>query len=468
MDCTLCGFGTYSVSVAAISDSVCQLCPAGLTASRGSSNIFDCQACPENSFAPFRSGNITDCVCNLGYSGPDGGPCVACAAGTYKAVNGSSSCIVCPANTYVEETASNSSSMCNPCADFSVAGPGSGSRDDCLCIDGYFGDSGGPCQPCPGGTFKVGINDLSCTKCPVGTYSEELAADNISTCLSCPSNANSLIGSDSLQDCICNGGYTGVDGGACAACAAGKSKAENGSSACTRCAVGQYAPEASLQCTDCVAGGPCEFCPAGNHKNADGICIACTNGTFSTTVGAEDPSSCQPCPTGTFADGDGATSCILCPRNTFSTVQGAANNATCIPCPDSTESPAGSSNNSDCKCRAGLIGPNGGPCQLCAEGSFNIIAGATACTLCPEGKYQDTKGAGECSECSPWFSYSPPGSISQQMCTRGVVDAPSCMEYLAWCARGSLYPQICEESASPPTAPRVGHTAVAIGDNFVV
>jgi hypothetical protein len=40
--------------------------------------------------------------------------------------------------------------------------------------------------------------------------------------VACPSNASTLsTGSASVIDCVCNAGYTGVDGGACSACAAG-------------------------------------------------------------------------------------------------------------------------------------------------------------------------------------------------------------------------------------------------------
>jgi len=38
--------------------------------------------------------------CQVGYSGPDGGPCVACLPGAYKNVNGSSACSACPSLSF--------------------------------------------------------------------------------------------------------------------------------------------------------------------------------------------------------------------------------------------------------------------------------------------------------------------------------------------------------------------------------
>jgi hypothetical protein len=52
-------------------------------------------ACPSNSNAP--SGSAT-CLCNQGYTGPDGGPCQACGAGTYKDSPGSGACSSCPSS----------------------------------------------------------------------------------------------------------------------------------------------------------------------------------------------------------------------------------------------------------------------------------------------------------------------------------------------------------------------------------
>ena len=45
------------------------------------------------------------CGCNAGYTGPDGGPCVACADAKYKDTMGSSACLMCHTNSGVGSSA---------------------------------------------------------------------------------------------------------------------------------------------------------------------------------------------------------------------------------------------------------------------------------------------------------------------------------------------------------------------------
>ena len=59
----------------------------------------ECVLCPSNSMSAIGSMFYIDCQCNAGYSGPSGGPCNACPAGSFKAVTGSASCVVCPVNS---------------------------------------------------------------------------------------------------------------------------------------------------------------------------------------------------------------------------------------------------------------------------------------------------------------------------------------------------------------------------------
>eukprot|EP00961_Rhodomonas_salina_P244918 3309689-Rhodomonas_salina.1 len=55
-------------------------CAAGFYLSEGG-----CAACPATLSSAAGSESAADCnVCALGFTGPDGGPCVACVAGTYK------------------------------------------------------------------------------------------------------------------------------------------------------------------------------------------------------------------------------------------------------------------------------------------------------------------------------------------------------------------------------------------------
>jgi hypothetical protein len=62
---------------------------------RISSPTIDCASCPTNTYSAF-TGSITDCKCNIGYTGPDAGPCSACVANTSKETYGNESCSCVP------------------------------------------------------------------------------------------------------------------------------------------------------------------------------------------------------------------------------------------------------------------------------------------------------------------------------------------------------------------------------------
>jgi hypothetical protein len=54
-----------------------------------------CTLCPFYTTSAVGSAPITHCKCTAGFTGPDGGPCAACAAGFYKATIGSAACTDC-------------------------------------------------------------------------------------------------------------------------------------------------------------------------------------------------------------------------------------------------------------------------------------------------------------------------------------------------------------------------------------
>ena len=126
--------------------------------------------------------------CSSGYTAPVGENCSPCEAGTFKAVSGAGPCTKCP---------SNSSSV-----------SGSISLSNCTCNSGFTGPDGGICSACEAGTFKEVSGAAPCTQCAAGTYSAQLGAASRSTCLECPSNASSFLGSTSVSNCTCNSGFT--------------------------------------------------------------------------------------------------------------------------------------------------------------------------------------------------------------------------------------------------------------------
>jgi len=120
------------------------------------------------------------------------------------------------------------------------AGPASVQADACL--PGYYSnDDALTCIACPSGKYSstptassvdtciacesgkysgtVGANSSStCLNCPNATYFAGTAGTSLAVCLACPANSSSYPGSKLLQACVCNGGWSGSNGGTCTAC----------------------------------------------------------------------------------------------------------------------------------------------------------------------------------------------------------------------------------------------------------
>jgi len=64
-----------------------------------------------------------------------------------------------------------------------------------------------------------------------------------------------------------------------------------------------------------------------------------------------------------------------------------------------TTSVAGSNELTDCTCKPGFSGLDGGTCTACPTGKHKATAGPAACTDCEAGKYADDDRTG-CEPCS--------------------------------------------------------------------
>ena len=72
------------------------------------------------------------------------------------------------------------SETCFPCPrNFGGSPIGSTSVSNCTCAPGFFGPAGGPCTPCPSGTYKKDTGTAAaCTPCPVaGQWSATMSVD---------------------------------------------------------------------------------------------------------------------------------------------------------------------------------------------------------------------------------------------------------------------------------------------------
>ena len=144
---------------------------------------------------------LADCLCNIGYTGADGGPCSYCPAGTSKSITGPSDCTQCLQGVnFAPNTASSS------CTAVTICAPG--------------------LYPNPAATQ---IADNVCVNCP----SNSICSSNVVT--SCPGNTVSPPRSSSFLNCTCPGGYYGH-------------VTSITTSSCTLCPLGQYCPGSSNVC----------------------------------------------------------------------------------------------------------------------------------------------------------------------------------------------------------------------------
>ena len=122
-----------------------------------------CTACPNASSSLLHSSDVTACVCQVGFYGPDGGPCVECPANFY-----------CPGG-----------STLTSCMLHAVSTVGSGNVHDCSCVPGYYAlSSGSVCQKCPVGFFCSGGLSIQ----------------------ACAAHSSSASGSKHIDDCVCDVG----------------------------------------------------------------------------------------------------------------------------------------------------------------------------------------------------------------------------------------------------------------------
>jgi len=107
--------------------------------------------------------------------------------------------------------------------------------------------------------------------------------------LPCPDNSgNNPVASEAVTTCLCDAGYTGLDGGACTACDPGEHKPAPGADDCVACGPGEYSSAA--------VSAVCQKCPVDTEqplssRTSSTDCTACESGKFS----AEGSTSCGTC-----------------------------------------------------------------------------------------------------------------------------------------------------------------------------
>ncbi|KAJ1474588.1 hypothetical protein T484DRAFT_1599268, partial [Baffinella frigidus] len=305
------------------------------------------------------------------------GSCVSCPNGTYSGAAGAFECTVCDEGAV--------------CSD--------GIKHLCRVGSSPPTQSGAEAACCEAGTYKSRDGSGACEPCPAGTYCPLEATTSLVEALNCSDHSWSLAGSGSIQDCMCDPGYTGKNGRKCCSCLAGTYKEGTGSGWCVQCGAGTYSGRGMGSCTPCGEGKysesvasveetTCLSCPANSTSDAgSGSMAACE-----CVLGYYGPSNteCGACEAGTYQDQRGHASCNDCDAGTYSPAFAAKSSEQCMACPADSDSPSGSVVQEACVCNAGFPGQDGGVCTACVAGTYQVGSGPGVCTPCEAGKYSSS------------------------------------------------------------------------------
>eukprot|EP00960_Hanusia_phi_P077356 768681-Hanusia_phi.AAC.10 len=199
---------------------------------------------------------------------------------------------------------------------------------NCSCQLGFYGPRGGPCRSCPANSYQDELGMEACKPCPLNSKTLEAVAAR------------------SRQECICQAGYVGPDGGPC-----------------------QAVPEDSFKIAP------------GSQANLTGRCPAGSGTMFLKARTSILECRCKP----GYSGPDGGP-CTICPSNSWKSSWGSASCDSTCPPNSETFGCAGTGGNIacvsfwQCVCQAGYYG------NPCAPGSPQATAGKT-CPPCVRSQY---------------------------------------------------------------------------------
>jgi hypothetical protein len=402
--CLPCPQGSFSSSLGGISLQTCR-CQGGWYGTSGvapcmgcgigyrsANQATTCDSCPSGSTTlTANSSASTPCQCQVGYDGPDNGPCRQCGIGLYKGTIGAAACSTCPLLTSTKTVASKliTDCQCIPGTEATVDGVACTS----CAINTYKSTNGtGACYACPIGSSTMGLTGTKECTCNAGrkpVYFGVLrllecpycSPDNYNptpggTCLECPTGhtTDGGIGSISISQCYCRFGYSSSTGYyPCTACSPGKFSDIVSSSNCQSCPIGRY--EGSSGNSYC--SGICSINSTTLHLGSTSI-AECVCQLGYTTGGT----SCIGCPIGRYKSVTGSSPCIDCEEDNYSNAVAASSCSSC-PLYQSTYGATKQTDISSCSCIAGSCGANGDTCTRCSAGSWKATGGTQCgCTLC--------------------------------------------------------------------------------------
>jgi len=404
--CVGCIAGKYKVLH---NDGQCTSCESGKYSSATNVATNLCDICPDHSNSPESSSLRTQCICNSGYTGTDGGECVACVSGKYKALSGSVQCNSClgimepGAKSDVGSTEKNKCNCIGP-AYFE-------SSDDygffsCWCSAGYFRGDNDKCEECGVGNICTGETPYqyilpNIDVIPDTNYRQTQNDNNDMPrsimIIACGVGKTTM--TTTSTECVCDIGYT-------AAPILSASRRLSQPMQCTQCNHGKYKNvKGATLCTDCdgtgvttlskgsVARINCE-CAEGYDNLDNDNCKFCDIGMYKSNIGSENCSSCVPdsstsnvaqttiqnciCNPGYGGVAYSENGCVLCVVGKYKTD---LENGVCLNVPENSSS---SNDRTDYLCNFGFYRSNDAICETCGHLRYKDILGnnETDCLTC--------------------------------------------------------------------------------------
>jgi hypothetical protein len=444
-----------------------------------------CTSCPQNSSSLAGSTTSADCACVPGFSGINANACSQCAAGTYRAATNLAR--ACGANRNEACAASQSSTASggvpergvddvvstnyfdNGCTHTGEGGTQWWSVDlqqiytiTTLSITGrstneyrtngysiYINNNsvvgGTTCVANQQYLPPTGARKIVCNQPISGRYVYFVVTQGSavtlcdvqvlsSYCSMCPANSVSVPSSVSVGACQCLPGYTGVDGGTCSQCAAGKYKNHTGQvesiNSCTLSGTmygswsnGNIGLRATPYVHDTIDDFVVFVQRSGDVYKMAGV-------KFTDALTSTTPDSLSDKYVRSIQDIIlNATTVSRMWSNTLvghDTIEADGNNKyemkevrvdCCNVCPPNSISQPGSTG---CTCLPGYSGGNGNPCTMCTPGTYSTGSmNLGTCTDCPAGTYglaTGGKSLDTCLQCSRGKYSELVGSNSIETC----------------------------------------------------
>ena len=351
-----------------------------------------CRPCPGNMTSRMPEG----CVCREGEAPGQGGQCVKCARGFFKAVAGNGSCLECLWES--EVTFGEGAVSCAECPEYAKP---LRNTSRCVCGPGLVMGVGGVCEKCAQGKVSAGFDDVEeCEDCAAGTFEQGRI-----NCLEC------VPGTFSTET-----GQT-----TCEACPAGKVQGNSTSLAlCEDCPPGTYYVS-TTECRECGLGSfnnetaqfACNFCMPGTFANSTGSleCMLCESGKFENR---SKSTQCRLCGIGTYQNQRGQTLCLNCSPGKYQNQRG---QTLCLNCsPGKYQNQRGQTLCLDCSPGKYQESIAQSDCIDCAPGYYTEISRATSCNTCQQGKYAQESGSLTCTSCQENLLTRAIAATSSDMC----------------------------------------------------